>query len=234
MLVIFFVNVKGGVGKIIVVFLLVIEVVVWGKRVIIFDVDLQKWILKWLELLCKCFGIFVVSEILLVLIIEQIILVLEVFDYVIVDLEGMENLIVVNVLFVLDLVVVLIQGLLMDVCGGVKILMLIKKLEKIVWYDIKYCVVFICINVVVMICVMKVVQDFLCIQNIDVFMMVIVECVVFCDLFEFGGGLEGLDFKQIFGVIKVWENVFLYVVEVLEWVIYVFQKCWYNMFKCVS
>ncbi len=97
--------------------------------------------LEWYELPRKSPGINVVSEISPASITEQITLAAETSDYVIVDLEGTENLIVANALSVSDLVVVPIQGSSMDARGGAKILTLIKKLEKIVRHDIKHCVV---------------------------------------------------------------------------------------------
>lgn len=232
--VISFANAKGGAGKTTAVLLLATEVAARGKRVTIFDADPQKWITKWSELPRKSPGISVVSEISPASITEQITLASEISDYVIVDLEGTENLIVANALSVSDLVVVPIQGSSMDARGGAKILTLIKKLEKIVRHDIKHCVVLTRTNAAVTTRAMKAVQDFLCTQNIDVLMTPIVERAAFRDLFEFGGGLEGLDPKQISGMAKARENASLYAAEVLERAITVPQKRWYNMFKRAS
>ena len=214
--------------------LLATEVAARGKRVTIFDADPQKWISKWYELPRKSPGINVVSEISPASITEQITLAAETSDYVIVDLEGTENLIVANALSVSDLVVVPIQGSSMDARGGAKILTLIKKLEKIVRHDIKHCVVLTRTNAAVTTRAMKAVQDFLSAQNIDVLMTPIVERAAFRDLFEFGGGLSGLDTSLVSGVGKARENASLYAAEILERAITVPRKRWYNVFKRAS
>jgi len=232
--VISFANAKGGAGKTTATLLLATEVAARGKRVTIFDADPQKWISKWFDLPKSCPGISVVSELSPASITEQITLAAEQSDYVIVDLEGTENLIVANALSVSDLVVVPIQGSSMDARGGAKILTLIKKLEKIVRHDIKHCVVLTRTNAAVTTRAMKAVQDFLSAQNIDVLITPIVERAAFRDLMEFGGGLADLDPKLVSGVNKARENAALYAAEILERAITVPRKRWYNVFKRAS
>lgn len=232
--VISFANAKGGAGKTTAALLLATEVAARGKSVTIFDADPQKWISKWYELPKRCPGITVISEISPASITEQITLAAEDSDYVVVDLEGTENLIVANALSVSDLVVVPIQGSSMDARGGAKILSLIKKLEKIVRHDIKHCVVLTRTNAAVTTRAMKAVQDFLSAQQIDVLMTPIVERAAFRDLFEFGGGLHDLNSKHVSGVEKARENAALYAAELLERAITVPKKRWYNVFKRAS
>jgi chromosome partitioning protein len=232
--VISFANAKGGAGKTTAALLLATEVAARGKRVTIFDADPQKWISRWYELPNQCHGISVISEISPASITEQITYAAEESDYVIVDLEGTENLVVANALSVSDLVVVPIQGSSMDARGGAKILSLIKKLEKIVRHDIKHCVVLTRSNAAVTTRAMKTVQDFLSAQNIDVLMTPIVERAAFRDLFEFGGGLDDLNPKVVSGVVKAKENASLYAAEILERAIRIPKKRWYNVFKRAS
>ncbi|MCX2723547.1 ParA family protein [Roseibium salinum] len=232
--VISFANAKGGAGKTTAALLLATEVAARGKRVTIFDADPQKWITRWYELPNQCPGISVVSEFSPASLTEQILQAAECSDYVVVDLEGTENLIVANALSVSDLVVVPIQGSSMDARGGAKILTLIKKLEKIVRHDIRHCVVLTRTNAAVTTRAMRAVQDFLCAQDIDVLMTPIVERAAFRDLFEFGGGLSNLDPSQVSGVAKARENASLYAAELLERAITVPKKRWYNVFKRAS
>jgi len=232
--VISFANAKGGAGKTTAALLLATEVAARGKRVTIFDADPQKWISKWFELPKSCPGISVVSEVSPASIAEQIMFAAEQSDFVIVDLEGTENLVVANALSVSDLVVVPIQGSSMDARGGAKILTLIKKLEKIVRHDIRHCVVLTRTNAAVTTRAMKAVQDFLAAQNIDVLMTPIVERAAFRDMMEFGGGLAGLDPRLVSGIAKARENAALYAAEILERAITVPKKRWYNVFKRAS
>ena len=104
--VISFANAKGGAGKTTAALLLATEVAARGKRVTIFDADPQKWISKWYELPNRSSRISVVSEITPSSITEQITDAVATTDYVIIDLEGTENLVVANALSVSDLVVV--------------------------------------------------------------------------------------------------------------------------------
>lgn len=229
--VISFANAKGGAGKTTAALLLATEVAARGKRVTIFDADPQRWISKWFELPGASPLINVVYEISPASITEQIVHATEHSDFVIVDLEGTENLVVANALSVSDLVVVPIQGSSMDARGGAKILSLIKRLEKIVRHDIKHCVVLTRTNAAVTTRAMKAVQDFLSAQNIDVLMTPIVERAAFRDMMEFGGGLADLDASIVSGVSKARENAGLYAAEVLERAIKVPKKRWYNVFR---
>ncbi len=232
--VISFANAKGGAGKTTAALLLATEVAARGKRVTIFDADPQKWISKWYELPRKSPGINVVSEISPASITEQITLAAETSDYVIVDLEGTENLIVANALSVSDLVVVPIQGSSMDARGGAKILTLIKKLEKIVRHDIKHCVVLTRTNAAVTTRAMKAVQDFLSAQNIDVLDDPDCGTRRVPRSLRIRWGLSGLDRSLVSGVGKARENASLYAAEILERAITVPRKRWYNVFKRAS
>ena len=232
--VISFANAKGGAGKTTAALLLATEVAARGQKVTLFDADPQKWISRWAELPKKCKGIAVVDQISPASIAEQITSAAETSDYVVVDLEGTENLIVANALSVSDLVVVPIQGSSMDARGGAKILSLIKKLEKIVRHDINHCVVLTRTNAAVTTRAMKAVQDFLAAQNIDVLMTPIVERAAFRDLFEFGGGLSDQNTKVVSNVAKAKENASMYTAEVLERAITVPKKKWYHVFKRAS
>ncbi|MEP0584802.1 MAG: ParA family protein, partial [Roseibium sp.] len=195
--VISFANAKGGAGKTTAALLLATEVADRGKSVTIFDADPQKWISHWADLPGRPAKIDVVSQITPASITEQILDAGEKADYVIVDLEGTENLVVANALSVSDLVVVPIQGSSMDARGGAKILSLIAKLEKVVKHDIRHCVALTRTNAAVTTRALKAVQEFLSVKGIDVLMTPIVERAAYRDLFEFGGGLKAQDPKTI-------------------------------------
>ncbi|MBD1548701.1 ParA family protein [Roseibium aggregatum] len=232
--VISFANAKGGAGKTTAALLLATEVAERGKSVTIFDADPQKWISKWYELPNRSSRISVISEISPASITEQITDAAAATDYVIVDLEGTENLVVANALSVSDLVVVPIQGSSMDARGGAKILTLIGKLEKIVRHKIQHCVVLTRTNAAVTTRAMKAVQDFLAVQGIDVLSTPIVERAAYRDLFEFGGGLGDQCPKQITNLDKAKENAEMFAAEVLERAIVIPQKRWYHIFKKAS
>ncbi|MBO0345358.1 ParA family protein [Roseibium limicola] len=232
--VISFANAKGGAGKTTAALLLATEVAERGKSVTIFDADPQKWISTWADLPGRPGNIQVISQIIPASITEQIMDAAAQTDYVIIDLEGTENLIVANALSVSDLVVIPIQGSSMDARGGAKILTLIKKLEKIVRHDIKHCVVLTRTNAAVTTRALKAVQEFLAVNGIDVLLTPIVERAAYRDLFEFGGGLRAQNPKTVTNLGKAKENAVMFSAEVLERAQVTPRRRWYDVFKRAS
>ncbi|WP_417684968.1 AAA family ATPase [Roseibium sp.] len=232
--VISFANAKGGAGKTTAALLLATEIADRGKTVTIFDADPQKWISTWADLPGRHQNIEVISQVTPTSIVEQIQDASGQSDYVIVDLEGTENLVVANALSMSDLVVVPIQGSSMDARGGAKILTLISKLEKIVKRDISHCVALTRTNAAVTTRALKAVQEFLAVKGIDVLMTPIVERAAYRDLFEFGGSLRSQDSKTIANLDKAQENAALFAAEVLEKVRVEPRRRWYDVFKKAS
>lgn len=232
--VISFANAKGGAGKTTAALLLATEIAERGQTVTIFDADPQRWISTWSDLPGRHASIAVQSQLTPATITEQIIEASAVTDYVIVDLEGTENLLVANALSVSDLVVVPIQGSSMDARGGAKILRLIAKLEEIVRHDIRHCVVLTRTNAAVTTRALKAVQDHLAVSGIDVLMTAIVERAAYRDMFEFGGSLATLDPKLVTNLDKARDNAAQFAAEVLERVEARQQRRWYDWFKKAS
>ncbi|CUA97922.1 ParA family protein [Pannonibacter indicus] len=232
--VISFANAKGGAGKTTAALLLATEIAERGKTVTIFDADPQRWISTWSDLPGRPANISVQSQLTPATITEQIIEASAVSDYVIVDLEGTENLLVANALSVSDLVVVPIQGSSMDARGGAKILRLINKLEEIVRHEIRHCVVLTRTNAAVTTRALKAVQDHLAVSGIDVLMTAIVERAAYRDMFEFGGSLASLDPKLVTNLDKARDNAAQFAAEVLERVEARQQRRWYDWFRKAS
>ncbi len=232
--VISFANAKGGAGKTTAALLLATEIAARGKSVTIFDADPQKWISHWADLPGRPRNIEVISEITPASISEQIMDATDQCDYVIVDLEGTENLVVANALSLSDLVVVPIQGSSMDARGGAKILTLIAKLEKIVKHDIRHCVALTRTNAAVTTRALKAVQEFLAVKGIDVLMTPIVERAAYRDLFEFGGGLKDQDPKTVTNLDKARDNAAMFAAEILERAEVQQRRRWYHVFKKAS
>lgn len=232
--VISFANAKGGAGKTTAALLLATEIAERGMTVTIFDADPQRWISTWSDLPGRPANISVQSQLTPATITEQIIEASAVSDYVIVDLEGTENLLVANALSVSDLVVVPIQGSSMDARGGAKILRLITKLEEIVRHEIRHCVVLTRTNAAVTTRALKAVQDHLAVSGIDVLMTAIVERAAYRDMFEFGGSLATLDPKLVTNLDKARDNAALFAAEVLERIQARQQRRWYDWFKKAS
>ncbi|WP_106751841.1 ParA family protein [Pannonibacter carbonis] len=232
--VISFANAKGGAGKTTAALLLATEVAERGKTVTIFDADPQRWISNWSDLPGRHPNISVQSQLSPATITEQVLEATQTSDYVIVDLEGTENLMVANAISVSDLVVVPIQGSSMDARGGAKILRLISKLEQIVRHDIRHCVVLTRTNAAVTTRALKAVQDHLAVSGIDVMMTPIIERAAYRDMFEFGGGLANLDPRTVTNLEKARENAALFAAEVLERVQVRQARRWYDWFKKAS
>ncbi|MBO6758728.1 MAG: ParA family protein [Roseibium sp.] len=233
--VISFANAKGGAGKTTAALLLATEIADRGRRVTIFDADPQKWISKWADLPNCNHRISVISEVSPATIAGQIQEAAQSGDYVIVDLEGTENLLVANALSMSDLVVIPIQGSSMDARGGAKILSLISKLEKIVRREIRHCVVLTRTNAAVTTRAMKAVQDSLAGNGVDVLMTPIVERAAFRDLFEFGGGLADQNPKTVTNLKKARENAAMIAAEILERAeVLPVRRRWYQFHKRAS
>ncbi|GGB49584.1 chromosome partitioning protein ParA [Roseibium aquae] len=230
-----FANAKGGAGKTTAALLLATEIASLGKTVTIFDADPQKWISKWSELTGKPDNITVVSSVFPATISGQIHDAEATSDYIIVDLEGKENLMVANAISVSDLVVIPIQGSSMDARGGAKILRLISKLETIVRKDIPHCVVLTRTNAAVTTRAMKAVQDSLKTNGVDVLFTPIVERAAYRDLFEFGGGLADQDPALVSNIEKARENALRYTAEILERTVDLPKKhSWFQTFRKAS
>ncbi|NVK33376.1 MAG: ParA family protein [Rhodobacteraceae bacterium] len=232
--VISFANAKGGAGKTTAALLLATEIAARGQSVTIFDADPQKWISHWAGLPGRSENIEVVNQISAGSVTEQILDCSARSDYVIIDLEGTENLIVANALSVSDLVVVPIQGSSMDARGGAKILTLIGKLEKIVKHDIKHCVALTRTNPAVTTRSLKAVQEFLAVKGIDVLLTPIVERSAFRDMFEFGGGLDNQSSKQVSNLKKARQNAAMFAAELLERAQPTHARRWYHILKHAS
>lgn len=232
--VISFANAKGGAGKTTAALLLATEVAERGKTVTIFDADPQRWISNWSELPGRHPNIIVQSQLSPATITEQVLEAAQERDYVIVDLEGTENLMVANAISVSDLVVVPIQGSSMDARGGAKILRLIGKLEEIVKHEIRHCVVLTRTNAAVTTRALKAVQDHLAISGIDVLLTPIIERAAYRDMFEFGGGLANLDPRTVTNLDKARENAAMFAAEVLERAQVRQARRWFDWFKKAS
>lgn len=232
--VISFANAKGGAGKTTAALLLATEVAERGKTVTIFDADPQRWISNWSELPGRHPNIIVQSQLSPATITEQVLEAAQERDYVIVDLEGTENLMVANAISVSDLVVVPIQGSSMDARGGAKILRLISKLEEIVKHEIRHCVVLTRTNAAVTTRALKAVQDHLAVSGIDVLLTPIIERAAYRDMFEFGGGLANLDPRTVTNLDKARENAAMFAAEVLERAQVRQTRRWYDWFKKAS
>lgn len=232
--VISFANAKGGAGKTTAALLLATEVAERGKTVIIFDADPQRWISTWSDLPGRHPNIEVQSQLTPATITDQILDATRQVNYVIVDLEGTENLMVANAISVSDLVVVPIQGSCMDARGGAKIIRLIAKLEQVVRHDIRHCVALTRTNAAVTTRALKAVQDHLAVSGIDVLLTPIVERAAYRDMFEFGGGLANLDPKTVTNLDKARENAEMFAAEVLERAEVRRPRRWYDVFRKAS
>ena len=233
--VISFANAKGGAGKTTAALLLATEIADRGKRVTLFDADPQKWLSRWAELPNISPRISVISETSASGIISQIQEAGFTSDFVVVDLEGTENLLVANAISVSDLVIIPIQGSAMDARGGSKILRKIRKLEKIVNHNIPHCVLLSRTSAVVTTRAMKAVQEHLAAVGVETLVTPLVERAAFRDLFDFGGSLSQLQNRPVSNLENAKENASMYVAEVLGRLeSMTSRKRWYQKQKAAS
>ena len=188
-----FANPKGGAGKTTTALLLATELAARGASVVIIDADPEKWISQWGALPGRPGGIDIVSEVGEDDVVDRIDEAARRAQFVIVDLEGTASLMVASAIGMADLVLIPIQGSSMDARGGAKTLRLIRNQERMARRDIAHAVVLTRTSAAVRSRALRNVEDQLEGAGVRVMRTAIVERAAFRDLFDYGGGLAGLD-----------------------------------------
>jgi len=211
-----FANPKGGAGKTTTALILATELATRGAQVAVIDADPEKWISQWAALPGKPETIEIIGEITEDNIVEQIDEASQRAQFVIVDLEGTASLMVANAIGMSDLVLIPLQGSSMDARGGAKTVRLIKNQQRMTRRPILHSVVLTRTSAAITSRSLRNVQEQLSNAGIDVFETAIVERAAFRDLFDYGGGLSGLDPAAVSNIDKAQINARAFAGEVLS------------------
>ncbi|MBX9658723.1 MAG: ParA family protein [Nitrospiraceae bacterium] len=213
--VIAFANHKRGAGKTTTAMLLATELAAKGATVTVIDADPERWISQWARMPGKPDTITIVDDVTEDTVVNAIEAAEQESQFVIMDLGGTASLMVSNAIGMSDLVVIPIQGSSMDAKGGAKTIRLIRNQEKMSRRKIPHAVVLTRTGAAVTSRALRNVSAQLQAGGIDIFATAIVERAAFCDLFDYGGTLAGLDPKLTSNVDKAIQNAREFAGEVI-------------------
>lgn len=214
--VISFANPKGGAGKTTTALILATELAARGAQVAIIDADPEKWISQWAALPGKPDAIQIIGDVTEDTVVDLIDEAAQRAQFVIVDLEGTASLMVANAIGMSDLVLIPLQGSSMDARGGAKTVRLIRNQERMARRPILHSVVLTRTSAAITSRALRNVQEQLAAGGIDVCQTTIVERAAFRDLFDYGGGLSGLDPATVSNIDKAQDNARAFAGEVIS------------------
>lgn len=193
MAVITFANTKGGAGKTTAALLLTTELLHRNYRVCVIDADPQRWFSKWYEgaALMPRLSIetYVSAPTIQKIVHER----RSQWDFVIVDLPGIQSPLLASAVGLSDHVIVPIQGSSMDAQGGAQVLDLLRYLDRKAGIRIPHSVVLSRVNPAITTRSMQAVKRLLSEQEIHVLDTPIAERAAFREMFDMHRPLRKLE-----------------------------------------
>jgi chromosome partitioning protein len=215
MAVITFANTKGGAGKTTAALLLTTELLHRNYRVCVIDADPQRWFSKWYEgaALMPRLSIetYVSSTTIQKIVHER----RSQWDFVIVDLPGMQSPLLASAVGLSNHVLIPIQGSSMDAQGGAQVLDLLRYLDRKAGIRIPHSVILSRVNPAITTRSMQAVKRLLAEQEIQVLDTPIAERAAFREMFDLNRPLRKLDGAQATGAEKAILNAEALANEVL-------------------
>lgn len=196
MAVITFANTKGGAGKTTAALLLTTELLHRNYRVCVIDADPQRWFSKWYEgaaLMPRLSVETYVSAPTLQKIVHER---RSQWNFVIVDLPGIQSPLLASAVGLSDHVLIPIQGSSMDAQGGAQVLDLLRYLDRKAGIRIPHSVVLSRVNPAITTRSMQAVQRLLHEQQISVLDTPIAERAAFREMFDLNRPLRKLESAQ--------------------------------------
>ncbi|KPF46095.1 ParA family protein [Rhizobium sp. AAP43] len=215
MTVITFANTKGGAGKTTAAVLLTSELLHRGYRVCVLDADPQRWLARWVEQMGGMPGLSVDSYISSATLQRTMTEKRKMFEYVIVDMPGIQSSLLASAVGFSNHVIVPIQGSHMDAQGGAHVLDLIRYLDRSAGIRVPHSVVLSRVNPLITTRSMQAVKRLLSEQNIHVFDTPIAERSAFREMFDFNCLLRKLDPARVSNLDKAVDNASRYANEVM-------------------
>lgn len=216
MAVITFANTKGGAGKTTAALLLTTELLHRNYRVCVIDADPQRWFSKWYEgaaLMPRLSVETYVSAPTLQKIVHER---RSQWDFVIVDLPGIQSPLLASAVGLSDHVLIPIQGSSMDAQGGAQVLDLLRYLDRKAGIRIPHSVVLSRVNPAITTRSMQAVQRLLHEQQISVLDTPIAERAAFREMFDLNRPLRKLESAQTGGGEKAIANAQAFVNDVMS------------------
>ncbi|WP_377274306.1 AAA family ATPase [Rhizobium sp. R86522] len=216
MAVITFANTKGGAGKTTAALLLTTELLHRNYRVCVIDADPQRWFSKWYEgaALMPRLSIetYVSAPTIQKIVHER----RSQWDFVVIDLPGLQSPLLASAVGLSDHVIVPIQGSSMDAQGGAQVLDLLRYLDRKAGIRIPHSVVLSRVNPAITTRSMQAVKRLLSEQDIRVFDTPIAERAAFREMFDMHRPLRKLDNAQTPGSEKAILNAQAFADEMLS------------------
>lgn len=216
MAVITFANTKGGAGKTTAALLLTTELLHRNYRVCVVDADPQRWFSKWYEgaaLMPRLTVETYVSAPTIQKIVHER---RSQWDFVIIDLPGMQSPLLASAVGLSDHVIIPIQGSSMDAQGGAQVLDLLRYLDRKAGISIPHSVVLSRVNPAINTRSMQAVKRLLSEQAIHVLETPIAERAAFREMFDMNRPLRKLDSLQSLGGEKAISNAEAFTSEILK------------------
>lgn len=215
MTVITFANTKGGAGKTTAAVLFTSELLHRGYRVCILDADPQRWLARWVEQMGGLPGLSVDSYITTATLQRTVAEKRKMFEYVVVDMPGIQSSLLASAVGFSNHVIVPIQGSQMDAQGGAQVLDLIRYLDRSAGISVPHSVLLSRVNPCVTTRSMQVVKKLLADQSIRVLNTPIVERSAYREMFDFHCLLRRLDPQKVSNLDKAIENASRYADEIM-------------------
>ena len=218
MAVITFANSKGGAGKTTAVLLLATELVRRNFRVCILDTDPQRWISRWFETAEQRPNLTVETFVSMATIQKTVTESQRDWDYVIIDLPGIQSPLLATAIGLSDHVMIPVQGSSMDAQGGAQVLDLLRYLDRKAGIRIAHSVILSRVNSFVTTRALQAVKHLLTEQRVHVLDTPIIERSAYRDLFDYGCSLHEMTAERFSNLDKAKENAAAFANEVLGYV----------------
>jgi chromosome partitioning protein len=215
MAVITFANTKGGAGKTTAALLLVTELLHLKYRVCVIDADPQRWFSRWHEGAALLPNFTVETYVSTATIQKTIHERRSQWDFVIIDLPGIQSPLLASAVGLSDHVLIPIQGSSMDAQGGAQVLDLLRYLDRKAGIRIPHSVVLSRVNPMITTRSMQAVKRLLREQQIHVLDTPIAERAAFREMFDLSRPLRKLDESQGRNLDKAVANAADYASDVL-------------------
>lgn len=215
MAVITFANTKGGAGKTTAALLLTTELLHRNYRVCVIDADPQRWFSKWYEGAALMPRLTVETYVSAPTIQKTVHERRSQWDFVIVDLPGIQSPLLASAVGLSDHVIVPIQGSSMDAQGGAQVLDLLRYLDRKAGIRIPHSVVLSRVNPAITTRSMQAVKRLLSEQEIHVLDTPIAERAAFREMFDMNRPLRKLEGVQTSGGEKAITNAEAFANEIL-------------------
>jgi chromosome partitioning protein len=182
-------NAKGGAGKTTVALLLAMEFAHRGEPVVVLDCDTFTYAANWLKLTGTVENITISTGITFVNLAGKLRDLRPVNGHVIIDLSSASDALVALAAGLSDLVIVPVQGCMMDAQGATHVLDLVRRVEQTARGRIDHVVLLTRVNPLVTTRAMRSVKVMLAARDLDLLDTPIVERSPYRDMFECGGSL---------------------------------------------